>query len=94
MEFAPKINLVTGINLIAEVTGLETYISYVCLSKQATIMLHPFCQGRPLRQREVIYLVKDNKVEVETSIGEVVEFRCAFGYPPKVLLSSVTKISV
>ena len=39
------------------------------------------------------YLVKDNKVESETTTGKVVEFRLREDYPPSRRLSSVTRVT-
>lgn len=75
-----------------QVSTLETFFRE-SLSKQATIMLGFPCSEGDADGTGPTYLVKDNKVEMETSIEKVVEFWLRRGYPPFRWLSSVKRVS-
>ena len=75
-----------------EITIWETFFRER-LSKQATIILNSHVLRATLTEQGTMYFVKDNKVEVETPIGKVVEFRLRKGYPLFRWLSSVKRVS-
>ncbi|MDF1867538.1 MAG: hypothetical protein P1U70_22095 [Saprospiraceae bacterium] len=71
---------------------METF-SRGSLSKQATIVVDFPCSEGNADGTGPAHLVKDNKVEMETSIGKVVEFRLRKDYPFSRWLSSVKRVS-
>ena len=75
LGFILKINWVTSINLIAEVTALGVLFLYwnrAWVGKQRTYWIQ--FPGATAEERGTIHLVKNNKVEMETSIGKVVGY--------------------
>ena len=75
-----------------QLSMLETCFR-VSLSKQATTMFFPCSEGDADRTGRT-YLVKDNKVEMETSIEKVVEYWLRKNYPLFRSLNSAKRVSV